>query len=180
MIKAKCMSQLVDHHPLLLLPPKRRDVNLCSRPSFVTNETRVVPIGQIASEVNEFFLIRAWNETDLRAGIDPSLDAAFHNGLLFRRQLRYVIRYNAARPWLRPCCMRIYVSGQIRGLQPHCQQKRRRERAQDHPDSPETVVKLRAKGMRSLFSTACRGLVQREIRLMRILRLRPRSINVLL
>jgi len=53
----------------------------------------------------------------LRAVLDPSLDAAFHNGLLFRRQLRYVIRYNAARPWLRPCCMRIYVSGRIRGLQ---------------------------------------------------------------
>jgi hypothetical protein len=100
-------------HPFLLPPPKRCDINLRSRPFFVSDEARVIPIRQIASKEDVLLLIRPRHETDLRPGVRPPLHTAFDDGLLFRRQLGDVIRNDAARPRLGSCGVGVDVNGGI-------------------------------------------------------------------
>lgn len=121
MVKAEDMPQFMDNHPFLLPPPKRRDINLRSRSFFVSHQTGVVSVRQIAGEEDVFLLIRARNETDLRTGIQPMLHAALGDGLLLRRQLRDVVRYDAARPGSGFFGVRIYVSRGICCVRVHRQ-----------------------------------------------------------
>ena len=85
MVKSEDMPEFMNNHPFLLPPPKRRDVNLRSRPFLVSDQARIISIRQIAREQNVFRLVRPRYETDLRTSIRPSLHATLDYGLLFRR-----------------------------------------------------------------------------------------------